>query len=681
VSHLFELLPPAALLALELLLSAAVAVRISRAATTEGDSLAVAGLVTIVVGIAQVVGIMSLLGWVGLMSTWPVAVAHLAVAGVVFATVHPKARPAKSMQVDSFSLAVAAACIAPGALATALGLMGRSLEADTVHYHLVNAAQWLRTGSIVDLGYAAPGFFTATHPGNGELLAAWAMLPTHMDQLAYLMPVVFGVMAVLGVIVAVEECGGDIHVGALGAVALVASPLVFFTQVHGLETDLSAASGVIAAIGLGLRARRQPELRRWPLLAGVALGLGVGSKYSATLPSIAVLAFLGACVPSGRLWSWERLRLVALAVAGAAVFGGSWYVRNLFVAHDPVFPQTARLDGIIHFTGGSSPLYDAGVSLLNRAAHFDGTVIGGWAGDAAGNLGPALALVIVGLTAPLWLPKARAAPVWGLSLVGVACLVAYMATPTTGGIAGLPGGFSRNLVASNIRYALPALMIGVVVAATTLARAVAYVVAGLALAFDAIKILGGPGFRTDMQVTGRSLLLFLVFAAVATAGWLALNGAPEEAIARVRGWNHRVAGRFGLLVAVAAGSCLALALMMATEQSGQPSSDTVTVALARVATADPVVAVVDVNDVAALLGPRLDRHVVAVGSGETGLEQQFTDPAQFDQKLRQLHASVVVVENGPHTVASSRPAGWSAPSTWVDVGREGNAEVYVTGIS
>ena len=313
MSHILELLPGAALLSVELLVVGSVAVRVSGALAAPSDSLGVRALVALVVGIAQVVGVMSLLGWVGAIGVLPVAGLHLVVAGVVFLATSSTPAPVAGPSTDRWRLATAVACIAPGAMAVALGLNGRSVEADTVHYHLVNAAQWLNSGNITQLGYAAPGFFTATHPGNGELLAAWLMLPTHMDQLAYLMPALFGMLAVLGVVVAVEEAGSGPACGpGRGRAGLVAADLLLPRPTA--ETDLTAASGIIAGVGLAVRAMRQPELRRWPWLAGMALGLGLGSKYSATLPFIAVLVFIGATMPKA------RLQALALTVVGAAAF-------------------------------------------------------------------------------------------------------------------------------------------------------------------------------------------------------------------------------------------------------------------------------------------------------------------------------------------------------------------------
>ena len=231
---------------------------------------------------------------------------------------------------------------------------------------------------------------------------------------------------------------------------------------------------------------------------------------------------------------------------------------------------------------------------------------------------------------------------------------------------------------SNIRYALPAMMLGVIVAAAVLPNALLVILSGLALCFNAANILFGPGYRPDMHIGGRTWLLFIAVTAVSSLAWLGLHGAPEDAIGRLRGWTRTAGGRAGVAAVSAAGLCLALVLAMYIAQPRQPSPDTLTIALAKVAVANPVIAVVDVSDVALLLGPRVDRHIVAVGSGETGLERQITDAGQFDEKLRQLRASIVVVDNGPHTVASAKPEGWSAPASWLDLGREGNAEVFIT---
>ena len=67
---------------------------------------------------------------------------------------------------------------------------------------------------------------------------------------------------------------------------------VFFTQVHGMETDMPAVAGIVGGVALAMVARRRPDDWRWPLLVGVALGLGMGGKYTATAPALIGLVFV-----------------------------------------------------------------------------------------------------------------------------------------------------------------------------------------------------------------------------------------------------------------------------------------------------------------------------------------------------------------------------------------------------
>ena len=269
-----------------------VAVRISSRILGPSSGLLDRCFVGLLVGLLEVFGVLQLLGIFDLLTKIAVLLAHLALAALVLWLV--PARPGMARQAlpkPPLGLLITGGIgVGLALLAVFLGLHGPSLESDTVQYHVVDAGWWLQVHNLWSLPPVDPGYYTNAYPSNGELAGLWLMLPTHTDQLAYVVNVVFGVWVVLSGAVIARELGRPSWVGALAALAVVASPLSFWTQTHSLMTDLAATGGILAGAAFVLYGRRRPGEARWVVMAGLALGIGVGSKDTGFLPALAVIA-------------------------------------------------------------------------------------------------------------------------------------------------------------------------------------------------------------------------------------------------------------------------------------------------------------------------------------------------------------------------------------------------------
>ncbi|MDP9325081.1 MAG: hypothetical protein M3O87_00915, partial [Candidatus Dormibacteraeota bacterium] len=361
----FEALRAAAIVAVEVAAIVLVSVRLQSKVADPDDGLPLRWLIGLVLAAAQVIGVALLLGAATILRPETVLLAHLLLAGVVLVAVRPTARlrPHRLGGGDALALSLGLSLATVAALAE---LRGPSFSFDTSWYHIVNAAEWLKTGSTWSVPFSVPGTFLSFYPGSSDLVGTWLMLSTHQDQLAYLPPVAFGALLVLATAVVASELGAPAWLGALAGLALVASPLTWQFQAHSLMSDLPATAAVVAAIALILRGARQPDGMAWPLLAGAALGIGIGSKYTAWIPSILVLGVVLALFPRGR-----RLRSLSLAVAGSAALGGFWLLRNLVVTANPIFPGGVRIAGVQVFPAGHSTYQDTLVSLVHWIVRGD----------------------------------------------------------------------------------------------------------------------------------------------------------------------------------------------------------------------------------------------------------------------------------------------------------------------
>ncbi len=608
-----------------------VAVRVARAVAPE-DGL-VRATVAVLIGLAQVVGVPLLLAMAGVLGPEPALGLHLVLALVVWRLVRPPDAVREEGDADRRGGAVAAGVgVALASLALIPALLGRlSEDFESRHYHIANLASWLQRESLWPLPFQNPAFATATHPGNGETVGLWLALPTHGDHSIYVGNVAFGLLAVLAVALLARRLGGRAWVGALGAIAVLGTPVLFGSQAHSLGTDLAAAGPLIAAVAfLHLAVREGP--RPWLWLAGVAAGLAVGSKYSAMVPAALLLAGAAVVVrPTRDLW---RL------LPGLALFAGPWLLRNALATGNPIFPQGVEALG---WPGYSSPLESISGPLLGHLARFETAALAEWIRLLWRLWGPVVLLLPLGAVAALRSRDRR----W-LGVLAMAWLLAYASTPFTG---------QSQVMGINTRYALPAVLLGVALASASLPKLLLAPVIGVALVFDAVHLLDPETLRRPDLELGWGAL---VAAALGAAAWLAWNHPPKLGFLRSRP------------AAVAAVLAAALGATMVATAGGRAPTP-----LEQEAVRPYYESVVSIGvfDLRSLLGPRLNRRLVAIAEGGAAGEDPYEDAVAFQDALDRLDPSIIVVSLIP---AVGVPAGWRpSPDDWCDVGGSADAHVYL----
>ncbi|MBV9255221.1 MAG: glycosyltransferase family 39 protein [Actinobacteria bacterium] len=656
---------PAAMLSVELIVVLATAVRIARAVAPARDEILDRAVIALVTGVAHVIGVLLLLGAVGLLRRGPVLAAIIVVGACAFRLV-PRVqteRPApRALRPSTVLVSLTGLWFFVLWLVSSIG--SPSAESDTNQYHLPNAAFWLRRASLWPLPPATPGYFTATYPSNGELAGLFLMLPTHDDRLAYVAPLVFAVLVVLGTGLLARELGGTASTGALMGIAIASSPLVYSTQVRSLMVDMPAAAGLVAGLALGLGARRRRDPVRLAL-AGVAFGLAIGAKYPVLVPGVIGMLAVAALAPRR-----ARLRAGAWVALGAAPMAAFWYVRTWVATGNPVFPKGVTVGGHALLTGGRSPLNLYATSVLQHVRTGNTEVLARWARLGRSELGPALLVLAAGLVVVGWKLCTRRSRLW-LFVAGVVAVsaVSYLATPFTGGG---PSGVAF-LVASQLRYALPFAFLAAA-AAGVLPPLAAWPPAVAAIAFNVVQLLRGPAFRADITPSVAALGLASLSAVVVVALVPVVAGADVGAWAsRLRARRPRARAPVAALATVAVMvTCAVPATALLHRMRPRTTRDLVAAALRRSDSPSRVVLLVGVIDVRPSLGPALSRDVVSVRGVGAAHEEPVGTTAALDQQVAALQPAVIVV--GPSPIAT--PDGWTPPG-WRKVGSGAGGEVYV----
>lgn len=119
--------------------------------------------------------------------------------------------------------------------------------------------------------------------------------------------------------------------GWLAAALFVTTPLVFWeASTAYIDLGVGLFTLLAATAALSASGAEAAEARAWAVLSGTMMGFALGMKYLALLP----FAFVGAA------WLLRRrsLALVATYAGVALVIGSPWYLKNVVLMRNPVYP-------------------------------------------------------------------------------------------------------------------------------------------------------------------------------------------------------------------------------------------------------------------------------------------------------------------------------------------------------
>lgn len=282
------------------------------------------------------------LGLSGLLSFWPVTVWWLVLAGVGFGSMLRNARDGlaavrawKPGIPRSLPSLAAAFCVVVVCLSASLCLlacyrpsMGR--EWDAIAYHLADPKVFLMESRIRSL----PTEHHSNFPFTVEMLFTAGLLyeGTALANLSHL------AMALLtvGAMVTYSARLSAPSAGWIASALFMTTPIVVWeasTAYIDIGFGLYSLLAGLAVISAGHAG--SSERRQWICLAGVMMGFALGTKYLALLPLVLY----------GGLLLFRRVPLKEAAVyAGIAlVIGSPWYIKNVVLTGNPVYPFFYRL--------------------------------------------------------------------------------------------------------------------------------------------------------------------------------------------------------------------------------------------------------------------------------------------------------------------------------------------------
>jgi hypothetical protein len=212
---------------------------------------------------------------------------------------------------------------------------------DGFSYHLVFVDIWLQHDALT-LVPQRP--WTAGYPAVTELLTTWLAAFTRTDALTGftgLLPIPLGIAAVTGL---ARSLGAAPRWALLGGLLFAMTPALV-SLAGTTYVDAASVSAVIATWWLGLRVVRGERDGAAALLLGIAGGIALGSKGTNALLVAPILVAAGLALIASWLHSitqerrsWVLVGRLVLLATPVLLIGGSWYLKNLAVYGNPLYP-------------------------------------------------------------------------------------------------------------------------------------------------------------------------------------------------------------------------------------------------------------------------------------------------------------------------------------------------------
>lgn len=519
-------------------------------------------LASVLVGLTALIAAHLLPGTAGLLSRETVAIVMFVATAAAWRLVPPgdgldeASRPEGTDPSGRPSLGLAAVAVA---VVTVLALAAFARVApdppshvDALSFGLPGIAEWIRTGSLLEVGAFFPLFEVRTYPNNGDVVYLAAVLPFGNDSF-----VRFPALPLLiATGVAVYGIGRELRAGAapaaLAASLVLAVPAVGEPALEDIKPDVFMYATFAGGLLFLLRHARTGQ-RADLVLAGTGLGLAFGARWYGISSVVAVVFVWALARVVARRGAGLVARQVAAVTALVLAAGGYWLLRNALLTGNPVYPVDVSPFGLTIF-GAPPNVFAEGLG----ASIFDRIGLPGLFSDYVfpeyrARLGAPAAVLGLGvlLTFAIGLRNLRGGPARRGSLVALtlatgAVVLAGVYGITPASAQGFADAPIPGFIGANTRWLVPALIVAAGPTAWLLSGSGPWATAGqvgvlAAVVMGAYKTYGAPAGDVALVTAGLGV--------IAAVGWLAAR------VARPMGRSTR---RRSLMAVAALAASIAL---------------------------------------------------------------------------------------------------------------------------
>lgn len=220
------------------------------------------------------------------------------------------------------------------------GLLTQPQAWDSMTYHLYFAATWVQQGGF-SLFSVPGGMDGYSHfPINGEIMAAWYILPFHSDLVVNLCNFPAWLYGLFAVYAVSRECDLDENFSILAALLVLLSPMLVVLLLTSY-VDIFVFSSLVAATLFFIRYEKTLELK-YAVLTALSCGLAIGTKLSAFYYVLILFllilskSYLG--IKEKKFSAVSFMKAISLAFFLAILVGGYKYLSNFFETGNPFYP-------------------------------------------------------------------------------------------------------------------------------------------------------------------------------------------------------------------------------------------------------------------------------------------------------------------------------------------------------
>lgn len=231
---------------------------------------------------------------------------------------------------------------------------------DTLSYHLVSVAEWVRHGGFVKFDTAAS---TAYFPAGFGLLQTWQVVFTHHDGLVELAGVPFYALGLLAVAILARNFGLNRREAAWTGVVAGYTPCLIQHTASG-NNDIALAALILLIIAMiTIPNNRWMAVRSACAIFCFFVGMSIKPYVAFALPGLILLLFV-----EGRyrghtwwscIWRWLPRGHQGWALFATGLFIGTFfYIRNYLWFENPLYPAIMGpgSTGDLHTGGGLAPM-------------------------------------------------------------------------------------------------------------------------------------------------------------------------------------------------------------------------------------------------------------------------------------------------------------------------------------
>lgn len=237
-------------------------------------------------------------------------------------------------------------------ISTIRALLMPPLSWDSLVYHLFFAGTWVQQKGMVLLSVPIEMDACTHFPINGEMIAAWAMLPFHSDLMVNLINFPFFLLGSFAFYALAREFNLNKKFASLLVCLVCFSPMIY-SYITTTYVDIPVFAELIGAVLFFFRFLRIKH-RMDAIFIFLCLGLAIGTKLTALHITALICSFTFFSI----LWKnlkqnnfLSSLSLIGVGLGMMILIGGNQYIKNWHQAGNPLYPYQISVGKHTLFSG------------------------------------------------------------------------------------------------------------------------------------------------------------------------------------------------------------------------------------------------------------------------------------------------------------------------------------------